>query len=413
MTERVVITGMGTVNPLGHTVAETWEAALKSTSGVGPITLFDASLLKVHIAAEVKDFDATRAIDRKEVRRTSRFEQFALVAAQEAIAQAGIAADAEDPYRIAVIVASAIGGLERLSENILIAHHRDPSRISPFVIPMMMSNGAASLIAMHHGFQGPSFSTASACASGNDAIGVAWHLIRSGVADVAITGGSEATITFTGVGAFDRLGALSRRNDDWSMTPQPFDKNRDGLVMGEGAGILVLESESHAKARGAEILAELAAYGATADAYHVTAPHPEGTAGAKAILLALETAGVAPDEVDYINAHGTATQLNDVSETRAIKLAFGEHAYHMPISSTKSMTGHMMGSTGALEAIFCVQAIREGVVPPTIHYETPDPECDLDYVPNEPREHKVNVAISNAFGFGGHNAILVFRKYTG
>ncbi|HFC09523.1 MAG TPA: beta-ketoacyl-[acyl-carrier-protein] synthase II [Chloroflexi bacterium] len=413
MTERVVITGMGTVNPLGHTVAESWEAALHGTSGVGPITLFDASRLKVHIAAEVKNFDPTRYIDRKEVRRTSRFEQFALAAAQEAIAQAGIAADTEDPYRVAVIVASAIGGLERLSENVLIAHKRDPSRISPFVIPMMMSNGAASLIAMHHGFHGPSFSTASACASGNDGIGVAWHLIRSGAADVAITGGSEATITFTGVGAFDRLGALSRRNDDWSMTPQPFDKNRDGLVMGEGAGILVLESERHAKARGAEILAELAAYGATADAYHVTAPHPEGTAGAKAILLALETAGVTPDEVDYINAHGTATQLNDVSETRAIKRAFGEQAYRIPISSTKSMTGHMMGSTGALEAIFCVQAIREGVVPPTIHYETPDPECDLDYVPNEPREHAVEVAISNAFGFGGHNAILVFRKYTG
>ncbi|NPA92842.1 MAG: beta-ketoacyl-[acyl-carrier-protein] synthase II, partial [Chloroflexi bacterium] len=283
MTERVVITGMGTVNPIGHTVKETWQHALEGVPGTGPITLFDSSRLKVHIAAEVKDFDPTQYINRKEARRMSRFEQLALVAAQEAIEQAGISADEEDPYRIAIIVASAIGGLERLEENVLIAQERDPSRISPFIIPMMMANGAASLIAMRYNFRGPSFSPVSACASGNDAIGVAWHLIRSGAADIAITGGSESTITYTGVGAFDRLGALSRRNDDWSMTPQPFDKNRDGLVMGEGAGILVLESESHAKARGANILAELAAYAATADAYHVTAPHPEGESGAKAI----------------------------------------------------------------------------------------------------------------------------------
>ncbi len=411
MTERVVITGMGTINPIGHTVAETWENALKGTPGTGPITIFDTSRLKVHIAAEVKHFDAAQHLNRKEIRRMSRFEQFALVAAKEAIAQAGITADNENPYRIATIVASAIGGLERLEENILIAQERDPTRISPFVIPMMMANGAASLIAMHHGFQGPSFSPVSACASGNDAIGVAWQMVRSGMVDVAITGGSESTITYTGIGAFDRLGALSRRNDDWSHTPQPFDKNRDGLVMGEGAGILVLESESHAKARGAQILAELAAYAATADAYHITAPHPEGESGAHAILLALEAAGVSPDAVDYINAHGTATQLNDVSETRAIKRAFGERAYHIPVSSTKSMTGHMMGSTGALEAILCVQAIRENAVPPTIHYQTPDPDCDLDYVPNQAREWPVRVAVSNAFGFGGHNAILVLRAY--
>ncbi len=411
MTERVVITGMGTVNPIGHTVKETWQHALEGVPGTGPITLFDSSRLKVHIAAEVKNFDPTQYINRKEARRMSRFEQLALVAAQEAIEQAGISADEEDPYRIAIIVASAIGGLERLEENVLIAQERDPSRISPFIIPMMMANGAASLIAMRYNFRGPSFSPVSACASGNDAIGVAWHLIRSGAADIAITGGSESTITYTGVGAFDRLGALSRRNDDWSMTPQPFDKNRDGLVMGEGAGILVLESESHAKARGANILAELAAYAATADAYHVTAPHPEGESGAKAILLALEAAGLSPDQVDYINAHGTATQLNDVAETIAIKRALGEYAYQVPISSTKSMTGHMMGATGALEAILCVQAIRDNMVPPTIHYQTPDPECDLDYIPNQAREHQVKAAISNAFGFGGHNAILVFREY--
>jgi len=412
MTERVVITGMGTINPLGHTVAETWKNAVKGVSGVAPITLFDPSLLKVRIAAEVKNFDPAKQLDRKDARRMSRFEQLALVAAGEAIAQAGISADTENPYRVAIIVASAIGGLEALASNVLIAHERGPSRISPFVIPMMMSNGASSWIAMRYGFQGPSFSTASACASSNDAIGVAWQMVRSGMADVAITGGSEATITFTGVGAFDRLGALSRRNEDWSMTPQPFDKNRDGLVMGEGAGILVLESERHAKARGAEIVAELAGYGATEDAFHLTAPHPEGKAGARAISLALEAAGVSPDEVDYVNAHGTATQLNDAAETLTLKRTFGQRAYEIPVSSTKSMTGHMMGSTGALEAILCVQAIRTGVVPPTIHYETPDPECDLDYVPNQAREWPVRVAVSNAFGFGGHNAILVLRAYS-
>jgi 3-oxoacyl-(acyl-carrier-protein) synthase len=277
---------------------------------------------------------------------------------------------------------------------------------------MLMPNGAAGMIAIDHHITGPCFSVASACASGIDGIGTAFLMLKAGMIDAAVAGGAEMTICSVGVAAFDRVGAMSRRNDDYSMTPQPFDKNRDGLVMGEGAGVLVLERESHAKARGANILAELAGYGATADAYHVTAPHEQGTGGAAAMKMALESAQANVEELGYINAHGTGTSLNDQSETRAIKAAFGEAAYKTPISSTKSMTGHMMGATGALETIFCVQAIRDGVLPPTIHYETPDPECDLDYIPNEAREKKITLAISNAFGFGGHNAVAAVRKYS-
>jgi 3-oxoacyl-(acyl-carrier-protein) synthase len=274
-----------------------------------------------------------------------------------------------------------------------------------------MSNGAAGLVAIDYGFRGPSLSVASACASGVDAIGMAWLMLRAGLIDVAIAGASEATITQIGVAAFDRIGAVSRRNEDYSMTPQPFDLNRDGLVMGEGAAVLVLEREGHARQRSVPILAELAGYAATADAFHITAPSEDGSGGAQAMRLAMASAGVNPGEVGYINAHGTGTDLNDRSETRAIKSAFGDLAYQIPISSTKSMTGHMMGATGALETIFCVQAVREGVLPPTIHYQTPDPECDLDYVPNQPREKKAGVAMNNAFGFGGHNAVLVIRSF--
>jgi 3-oxoacyl-(acyl-carrier-protein) synthase len=276
---------------------------------------------------------------------------------------------------------------------------------------MMMPNGAAGLIAIDHQIKGPCFSVASACASGADGIGTALLMLKAGMIDVAVTGGTEMTVCSVGVAAFDRVGAMSRRNDDYSMTPQPFDKNRDGLVMGEGAGVLVLETESHARTRGATILAELAGYGATADAFHVTAPDEFGAGGAAAMRMALDSAHANADELGYISAHGTGTQLNDQSETRAVKAAFGEMAYRIPISSTKSMTGHMMGATGALEAIFCVLAIRDGILPPTIHYETPDPECDLDYIPNKAREKKITLAISNAFGFGGHNAVLAIRKY--
>ncbi len=411
MQEKIVITGMGAVTPVGHSVAETWENIVAGVSGVAPITLFDASQYLVQIACEVKDFDPEKYISPKEVRRRDRYQLFSAAAVQEAIQHSGILESATDPTRVGVVISSAIGGLQSLYENIRVLFEQGSRRISPFVIPMLMSNGAAGLVSIDYGFKGPSFSVASACASGSDGIGVAWNLLRAGVIDVAVTGASESTITPIGIAAFDRVGALSRRSQDYSMTPQPFDKNRDGLVMGEGAAVMVLERESHARRRGAEILAELAGYAATADAYHITAPSEDGAGGAAAIRLALEIAQVNPDEVGYINAHGTATELNDISETRAIKAAFGDLAYNIPVSSTKSMTGHMMGATGALEAIFCVQAIRKGVIPPTIHYETPDAECDLDYVPNQARSARVKVAISNAFGFGGHNAVLVLRAY--
>ncbi|MBO9368412.1 MAG: beta-ketoacyl-ACP synthase II [Chloroflexi bacterium] len=410
MSERIVITGMGTVSPLGLNVRETWENAIHGVSGVAPITLFDASNSLVKIACEVKNFVPERYMDAREARRRDRFEQFATVAAREAWEQSGLEVTEENAGRIGVVISSAIGGLKSLQDAIFTLKDEGPRKVSPFLIPMLMANGGAGLVSIDLGLKGPSFSVASACASGADGIGMAWMMLRAGMVDVVLAGAAEATVTPTGIAAFDRIGAMSRR-EDYSMTPQPFDKNRDGLVMGEGAAVLVLERESHARARGAEILAELAGYAATADAYHVTAPDEGGRGGAAAIRKALEVAGVALDEVGYINAHGTATPLNDVAETRAIKSAFGALAYSIPVSSTKSMTGHMMGATGALEAIFCVQAVREGILPPTIHYQTPDPECDLDYIPNQAREKKIEVAISNAFGFGGHNAVLVIRRW--
>jgi len=411
MAEKIVITGMGAITPLGNSVAETWQNIIQGVSGVGPITQFDASEFQVRYACEVKDFHPEEHMNPREARRRDRFQQFSTVAVQEALNQSGILETSFAPERVGVILSTAIGGLQTLYENFVVLDHQGPRRVSPFVIPMLMANGAAGLVAIDHGFKGPCFSVVSACASGADGIGTAWSLLRGGLIDVAITGASEATINRLGIAAFDRLGALSRRNEDYSKTPQPFDKNRDGLVMGEGAGILVLETESHARQRGAEIFAELAGYAATADAYHITAPSENGTGGAEAIRLAMQVAGVEPDQVGYINAHGTATDLNDQSETRAIKAAFGDLAYNIPVSSTKSMTGHMMGATGALEAIFCVLAVREGILPPTIHYDTPDPECDLDYIPNQARPAQVDVALSNAFGFGGHNAVLVIRRY--
>lgn len=410
--ERVVITGMGTVNPLGLTVEESWKNAINGISGVRPITLFDPSGLNVHIAAEVKGFEPEKYMDAKEARRRDRFEQLAAAATQEALASSGLEVTEANAGRIGVLVSSAIGGLRSLQDAVITNYTEGPRRVSPFLIPMLMPNGAAGIIAIDHQIKGPCFSVASACASGSDGIGTAFLMLKAGMIDAALAGAAEATICSVGVAAFDRVGAMSRRNSDYSMTPQPFDKNRDGLVMGEGAAVLVLERESDAKARGANILAELAGYGATADAFHVTAPHEQGEGGSAAMRMALDSAKADMDELGYINAHGTGTLLNDQSETRAIKAAFGERAYEIPISSTKSMTGHMMGATGALEAIFCVQAVREGILPPTIHYETPDPECDLDYIPNEAREKKINLAISNAFGFGGHNAVLAIRKYS-
>jgi 3-oxoacyl-[acyl-carrier-protein] synthase II len=409
--ERVVVTGMGTVNPLGLTVDDSWQSAIQGWSGVGPITLFDSSRLQVHIACEVKGFDPSTAMEPREARRRDRFEQFAVAAARQALAQSGFDVHS-DPHRTAAIVSSATGGLTSLQNGIQTLIAQGPRSLSPFLIPMFMPNGASGLVAIDLGIKGPCLSVASACASGADGLGLAWTLIRHGDVDCALAGGSDATLCELGVAAFDRVGAISRRAVE-EGTPRPFDKDRDGLVMGEGAAVMMLESLAHAQKRGAEILAELAGYAATGDAYHVTAPADDGAGGAQAIRRALESAGLDPREVDYVNAHGTGTPLNDAAETRALHAAFGEVAGSVPVSSTKSMTGHMMGATGALEAVFCVQAIRHGVIPPTINYHTPDPQCDLDYVPNRARQHEVRVAVSNAFGFGGHNAVLVFRKWTG
>ena len=413
MTRRVVVTGMGTVNPLGLNVRQTWDNCINGVSGVGPITQFDVSGWLVRIACEVKNFDPANYMQPADVRRRDRYEQLASAAAQEAQRDAGLEINDGNAARVGAVVSTAIGGLRTLEEAANVLRVSGPRRVNPFVIPMLMPNGASGLICIDTGAKGPALSVASACASGADGIGLAWRLIREGEIDAAFAGDSEATICAVAVSAFDRTGAMSRRNDDYSMTPQPFDKNRDGLVMGEGAAVLILESLDYARARGANILAELAGYAATSDSFHITAPAADGAGSAMAMVNAARAAGVNLDEVDYINAHGTGTPLNDAAETVAVKRAFGEKAYDIPISSTKSMTGHMMGATGALEAIFCVQAIRTGTLPPTIHYQTPDPACDLDYIPNTARKTKVRVAMSNAFGFGGHNAVLVFKEFAG
>ncbi len=410
MQEKIVITGMGAISALGHSVEENWKNITNGMPGAGPITLFDSEDFLVKTVCEVKNFDAEDYLPAREVRRRDRFEQFAAVAVMEAMQQSGLEVTEQNAGRIGVIISSAVGGLQAMEDNVLSVDGYGPRRASPFTIPMMMANGASGLVGIDYGVKGPAFSVSSACASGQDGIGVAWMMLRNNMVDVVISGASDATITPLGVASFDRLGAMSRRSAD-ERTPSPFDKDRDGLVVGEGSGILILEREEHARERGAEILAELASYAATADAFHITAPSESGEGGTKAMLQALETAGANADELDYINAHGTATPLNDLSETLAVKSAFGELAYSIPISSTKSMTGHMMGATGALETIFCVQAIRNNIVPPTINYQTPDPECDLDYIPNEGRDHIVKVAMTNAFGFGGHNAVLVIREY--
>jgi beta-ketoacyl-acyl-carrier-protein synthase II len=402
---------MGAVNGVGKSVQESWDKVTNGVSGLGPITLFDATEFLVKVACEVKDFDPTSVVDAREARRRDRYELFSAFAVAEAMQQSGLEIKDNNAARIGVVISAAIGGLAALEEGAIAVHEQGPRRASPFMIPMMMPNGAAGLAGIDHGAKGPALSVASACASGQDGIGMAWLMLRAGIIDAAIAGGAESTITPVAVAAFDRMQAMSRRglNDG---TPSPFDKRRDGLVMGEGAGILILETESHAKARGAEILAELAGYAASSDAHHITAPVESGAGGSQAIKSALDSAGLNIDEVDYVNAHGTGTQLNDLSETRALKTVFGERAYDIAISSTKSMTGHMMGATGALEAIFCALAVRHDLIPPTINYVEPDPECDLDYVPNQARETKVDVAITNALGFGGHNAVLAVRKYS-
>jgi beta-ketoacyl-acyl-carrier-protein synthase II len=410
MTRRVVITGLGTINPTGHTVQESWDSVVNGRTGIGPITNFNNSQYLVKVAGEVKNFDPAKYMEAREARRRDRYQHFAAAAAQEALKQSGLPITDENAPRVAVLISSAIGGVKAFQDGVQAVFETGPRRVNPFTIPMMMPNGAGGLVGIDIGAKGPNFSVASACASANDGIGLAWLLVRSGMIDAAVTGGSDATVWEIGVAAFDRLGAMSHRTE---AIPQPFDKERDGVVMGEGAGVLVIESLETAQARGANILAELAGYGATSDAHHITAPAENGVTGASAMHIALQMGGLNADDLDYISAHGTGTPLNDAAETAAVKHAFGERAYEIPISSTKSMTGHMMGATGAVEAIFCVQAINTGILPPTINYRTPDPDCDLDYVPNTAREARVDAALSNAFGFGGHNAVLAFRRFQG
>ena len=410
--EKVVITGTGAISALGHSTEENWENLLNGMPGIGLITGFDTTDFMTQTACEVKDFDPQSVMPAREVRRRDRYQHLAAAAVKEALDQSGYVLDEENSGRVGVIISSGIGGLGTVERNILDLNNVGPRKVNPFMIPMLMANGAAGLVGIDYGFKGPAFSVASACASGQDGIGMAWMMLRAGMIDVAITGASESTITPIGVASFDRIRASSRRGVD-EPTPSPFDKDRDGLVMGEGAGILILETKSHAKARGAEILAELVGYASTADAFHITAPSEEGEGGARAMVEALKTAKINADQLGYINAHGTGTPLNDAAETKAVKAAFGQQAYKIPVSSTKSMTGHMMGATGAFEAVICTQVVRENKIPPTINYRTPDPDCDLDYVPNQAREQVVDVAMTNAFGFGGHNAVLVIKKYQG
>lgn len=405
---RVVITGLGVITPLGHNVADTWAAILAGKSGLGPFTLLDKSDHTLGGICEIKNFVPEDYIDRKDARRRDRFQQIATVAANEAMNQAKLTVTPENRERIGVYMGTGVGGIQTLVEQEHIRIDKGLRRISPFSITMIMPNGAGGMIAIDYGIQGPSPTITTACAAGADAIGYAFRAIRYGELDAILTGGSESILASVALGGFERAGATSSKATD---APQPFDKNRDGLVVGEGAGALVIESLEHAKARGATILGEIVGYGQTTDAYHITAPSEGGEGAARAIRKALADAHLQPEDVDYISAHGTATQLNDASETAAIKKALGEHAYSVAVSSTKSMTGHIMGATGAIESVFCTLAIRDQILPPTINYETPDPVCDLDYVPNTARKARVRVCLNNAFGFGGHNAVLVFKEF--
>ena len=405
---RVVITGVGLITPLGHNVPDSWSAIMAGKSGLGPITLVDNPNHTVGGLCEVKDFDPAAYMDRKDVRRRDRYQQLATVAAAEAMRQAALPIIDENRDRIGITFGTGVGGMRTIIEQEAILHDGGLRRLSPFGITMIMPNGAAGMLAIDYGIHGPTTTITTACAAGNDAIGHAFRSIRYGELDAVLTGGTECIMTSIAIGGFERAGATSSKS---SEAPQPFDANRDGLVIGEGAGALVLESLEHARARGATILAEIKGYGQTTDAHHITAPPEDGSGAARAIRKALADAGLQPKDVDYISAHGTATPLNDAAETTAIKSALGEHAYNLAVSSTKSMTGHIMGATGAIETVFCTLAIRDQMLPPTINYTTPDPACDLDYVPNHARPGRVRVCLNNAFGFGGHNSVLVIRDF--
>ena len=403
---------MGILSPLGLDTATTWEGLIAGKSGIDRITLFDPESMETKIAGEVKGFEPTNYMNRKDAHRMDRFAQLAVAASHEAKEQAGLQINHSNHDDIGVIIGSGIGGLTTLFEQIKVLLERGPDRVSPFLAPMMIADIAAAQVSIALGVKGLNLCTTSACSSGSDAIGAAYELIKHGGVPVMIAGGTEAIINPIGITAFNALKAISTRNDAPQLASRPFDAERDGFVMSEGAGVLILENLEHAQKRGANILAEILAYGATADSFHVTQPMENGEGAAKAMQVALKKAGIAPTEVDYINAHGTSTQLNDVTETRAIKTVFGDYAYRVPISSTKSMTGHLIGCAGAAEALTCILAIRNGIIPPTINLTHPDPECDLDYVPNVARQAKVTTALSNSFGFGGHNSVLLFREYS-
>ena len=409
--KRVVVTGIGAITPIGNNSKAFWENIKKGVCGVDTITRFDTEDFKCKIAAEVKDFDPADYIDKKEARRMDMYTQFALVAASEAVSNSGLDIENEDAWRIGVITGSGVGGIETTADQTQALLDKGPGRVSPFFVPMMISNMAAAQIAIKYGIRGVNYNVVSACASGTNALGEAFKKIQDGTCDVIVAGGAEASITPLSFAGFCNMKALSTRNDDPKTASRPFDKDRDGFVMGEGAGFMVLEELEHAINRGANIICEFAGYGATDDAYHITSPMPNGEGGAKAMEFALADAGISPDDVDYINAHGTSTKYNDSFETAAIKSVFGEHAKKLCVSSTKSMTGHLLGAAGGIEAIVCAKAIEEDFIPATINYTTPDEECDLDYVPNVGREEVVNYAISNSLGFGGHNATIVLKKY--
>lgn len=411
--KRVVVTGLGVIGPCGNLVDEFWTSLLEGRSGIGPITRFDVTDFPTKIAGEVKGFDGSDFIDRKEVRRMDLSEQYAIAASDEAISNSGLDLKAIDLERCGVVIGSGIGGISTFEKQHSFLERSGPSRVSPFFIPMMIIDMCAGLVSIRHGLRGPNYATVSACASSAHAIADAFHIIERGEADIMIAGGSEATITPTALAGFCQAKALSTRNDAPEKASRPFDKGRDGFVMGEGAALLVLESLDYARARGARIHAEILGAGMTADAYHMTAPHPEGLGACKAMELAIKSGGLKPEQIDYVNTHGTSTGLGDIAETRALKQVLGDHAYKIPINSTKSMTGHLLGSAGATELLTCILSMNHSTVHGTMNLDDPDPECDLDYVPNCKRSHNINYALSNSFGFGGHNVSLLVGKLNG
>ncbi|MBT6789001.1 MAG: beta-ketoacyl-ACP synthase II [Verrucomicrobia bacterium] len=412
--KRVVITGLGVITPLGQGIGAFWENLLAGQCGIGPVTAYDTEGYACTIAGEVKDFDPTPAFPSpKEVRRTDRFTQFAMVAGWEAINDSGLDLDAADRDRIGAFIGSGIGGLGTMEKQHKTLLDRGPGRVSPFFIPMMILNMASGMFSLYNGLRGPNIATCSACATASHAIGEAWRTLVMDDADVMLAGGTEAAVNPIAMSGFDSMKAMSRRNDDPQHASRPFDADRDGFVMGEGSGVVVLETLEHAKARGARIYCEIAGYGNTADAHHMTSPAPGGEGGARAMRAALTSGGLNPEDISYINAHGTSTPQGDVCETQAIKTVFGDHARRLAVSSTKGATGHMLGAAGSVEMAVCCKALETNIVPQTINYDTPDPDCDLDYVPNKPREMEVNAIANNSFGFGGHNACLVAKKFKG